>query len=106
MSGRPIKRTFRGPERTLQRDGRSIEKASRLTPGKNNGWAVRILPSGLGDVTVRVNGTMACNTAPRGLHGGWAHARWRALGQQRRACGSRWRMRRSRKARTRPSRSQ
>ena len=44
--------------------GGSIEKASRLTPGKNNGWAVRILPSGLGDVTVRVNGTTACNTAP------------------------------------------
>ena len=44
--------------------GGSIEKASRLTPGKNNGWAVRILPSGLGDVTVRINGTTACNTAP------------------------------------------
>ena len=44
--------------------GGSIEKASRLVAGKNNGWAVRILPSGLGDVTVRVNGTTACDTAP------------------------------------------
>ena len=44
--------------------GGSIEKASRLTQGKNNGWAVRILPAGLGDVTVRVNGTTACNTPP------------------------------------------
>ena len=44
--------------------GGRIEKASRLTRGKNNGWAVRILPSGLGDVTVRVNGTTACDTAP------------------------------------------
>ena len=44
--------------------GGRIEKANRLVAGKNNGWAVRILPSGLGDVTVRVNGTTACNTAP------------------------------------------
>ena len=44
--------------------GGSIEKASRLSAGKNNGWTLRILPSGLGDVTVRVNGTTACNTAP------------------------------------------
>ena len=44
--------------------GGSIEKASRLSPGKNNGWTLRILPSGLGNVTVRVNGTSACDTAP------------------------------------------
>ena len=44
--------------------GGRIEKASRLTPGKNNGWTLRILPSGLGDVTVRVNGTSAFDTAP------------------------------------------
>ena len=44
--------------------GGSIEKASRLSAGKNNGWTLRILPSGLGDVTVRVNGTTACSTAP------------------------------------------
>ena len=44
--------------------GGSIEKASRLVAGKNNGWSVRIDPSGLGDVTVRVKGTSACDTAP------------------------------------------
>ena len=44
--------------------GGSIEKACRLVRGKNNGWSVRIAPSGLGDVTVRVKGTSACNTAP------------------------------------------
>ena len=44
--------------------GGSIEKASRLVRGKNNGWSVRIDPSGLGDVTVRVRGTSACDTAP------------------------------------------
>ena len=42
----------------------SIDKASRLVAGKNNGWSVRIDPSGLGDVTVRVRGTSACGTAP------------------------------------------
>ena len=44
--------------------GGSIEKASRLVAGKNNGWSVRIDPSGLGDVRVRVNVTTACDTAP------------------------------------------
>ena len=44
--------------------GGSIEKASRLVAGKNNGWTLRMAPSGLGDVTVRVNGTTACDTAP------------------------------------------
>ena len=44
--------------------GGRIEKASRLVAGKNNGWSVRIDPSGLGDVRVRVNGTSACDTAP------------------------------------------
>ena len=44
--------------------GGSIEKASRLAAGKNNGWSVRIDPSGLGDVRVRVRGTSACDTAP------------------------------------------
>ena len=53
-----------GPERTLLVTGGSIEKASRLVAGKNNGWSVRIDPSGLGDVTVRVRGTSACDTAP------------------------------------------
>ena len=47
--------------------GGSIEKVSRLVAGKNNGWTVRILPSGLGDVTVRVNGTTACDTPPPGV---------------------------------------
>ena len=44
--------------------GASIEKASRLTAGKNNGWSLHIDPSGLGDVTVRVKATTACDTAP------------------------------------------
>ena len=44
--------------------GGSIEKASRLVRGKNNGWTLRVAPSGLGDVTVRVIGTTACNTTP------------------------------------------
>ena len=44
--------------------GGSIEKASRLVAGKNNGWTLSMAPSGLGDVTVRVNGTTACDTAP------------------------------------------
>ena len=45
--------------------GGSIEKASRLVAGKSNGWTLRIDPSGLGDVTVRVKATTACDTAPR-----------------------------------------
>ena len=44
--------------------GGSIEKASRLNPGQNNGWTLRIDPSGVGDVTVRVKPTTACDTAP------------------------------------------
>ena len=44
--------------------GGSIEKASRLNAGKNNGWTLRIDPSGFGDVTVRVKPTTACDTAP------------------------------------------
>ena len=44
--------------------GGSIEKAGRLVAGKNKGWTLRIDPSGLGDVTVRVNATTACDTAP------------------------------------------
>ncbi len=44
--------------------GGRIENASRLVAGKNNGWTLRIVPSGFGDVTVRVKGTSACDTAP------------------------------------------
>ena len=44
--------------------GGRIEKANRLVAGKNNGWNVRIDPTGLGDVTVRVKATTACDTAP------------------------------------------
>ena len=44
--------------------GASIEKANRLSPGKNNGWSLSIDPSGLGDVTVRVIGTTACDSPP------------------------------------------
>ena len=31
--------------------GGSIEKASRLNPGQNNGWTLRIDPSGVGDLS-------------------------------------------------------
>ena len=86
--------------------GGSIDKASRLAAGKNNGWSVRIDPSGLGDVTVRVRGTSGVRHRPRGVHRGRAQARGRAPGRHRRprgafgrGCGS------SRKARTRRSRS-
>ena len=44
--------------------GGSIEKASRLVAGKSNGWSLRIIPSGLGDVTVQVKATSTCDTAP------------------------------------------
>ena len=44
--------------------GGGIERASRLTPGKNNGWSLHIDPSGVGDVTVRVKATSACGSAP------------------------------------------
>ena len=44
--------------------GGRIEKASRLEAGKNNGWSLRIDPSGVGDVTVRVKATSACGSAP------------------------------------------
>ena len=44
--------------------GASIENASRLSPGKNNGWSLRLSPSGLGDVTVRVKPTTVCDTPP------------------------------------------
>ena len=64
--------------------GGSIEKASRLVAGKNNGWSVRIDPSGLGDVTVRVNGDERVRHRPRGVHRGRAQARGRAPGRHRR----------------------
>ena len=44
--------------------GGRIERASRLVAGKNNGWSVRLDPSGFGDVTVRVKPTTACDSAP------------------------------------------
>ena len=44
--------------------GGRIEKASRLTAGKNSGWSLRVEPAGTGDVTVRVNATTACNSSP------------------------------------------
>ena len=55
--------------RTVQNElfeitGGRIDKASRLVTGKNNGWSLRIVPSGVGDVTVRVKATTECDTAP------------------------------------------
>ena len=44
--------------------GGSIKKASRLRPGKNKGWTLKLDPSGLGDVTVRVKPTTACDAPP------------------------------------------
>ena len=65
LSEEPATLSFRTVQNGLfDVTGASIEKASRLSPGKNNGWTLRIDPSGLGDVTVRVNGTSACDTAP------------------------------------------
>ena len=44
--------------------GGMIAKAKRLTPGKNNGWHLDVVPSGLGDVTLQVKPTTACAAAP------------------------------------------
>ena len=65
LSAEPASLSYRTVQNGLfSVTGGSIEKASRLAAGKNNGWSVRIDPSGLGDVTVRVRGTTACDTAP------------------------------------------
>ena len=44
--------------------GGTITKAKQLTRGKNNGWSLDIVPSGLGDVTLQVKPTTACDAAP------------------------------------------
>ena len=44
--------------------GGMIAKAKRLTRGKNNGWHLDVVPSGLGDVTLQVKPTTACAAAP------------------------------------------
>ena len=65
LSEEPATLSFRTVQNGLFNvTGGSIEKASRLNPGQNNGWTLHIDPSGLGDVTVRVIGTTACNTVP------------------------------------------
>ena len=76
--------------------GGSIEKASRLSPGKNKGWTLRIAPAGFGDVTVRVIGTTACDTPPgvctpdgRKLAGGLEASHRRPCGAVGRGCRSR-----------------
>ncbi len=40
--------------------GARIEKASRVEPGKNVKWRLRIAPSGFGDVTLRLKPTTDC----------------------------------------------
>ena len=45
--------------------GGRIERAKRLTQGKNQGWALRVAPSGDGDVTVRVKNTTSCTSGPK-----------------------------------------
>ena len=65
LSAEPAGLSFRTVQNGLfDVTGGSIEKASRLNAGKNNGWTLRIDPSGFGDVTVRVKPTTACDTAP------------------------------------------
>ncbi len=44
--------------------GGRIERAKRLTQGSNRGWALRVAPSGDGDVTVRVKNTTSCTSGP------------------------------------------
>ena len=44
--------------------GGKITRAKRLTRGKNNGWHIDIVPSGLDDVTLQVRPTTACDAAP------------------------------------------
>ena len=45
--------------------GGRVERAKRLTQGKNQGWALRVAPSGDGDVTVRVKDTTSCTSGPK-----------------------------------------
>ena len=45
--------------------GGRIERAKRLTQGSNQGWALRVAPSGDGDVTVRVKDTTSCTSGPK-----------------------------------------
>ena len=44
--------------------GGEIVKANRLTPGKNNGWQLDIVPDSMADVTLQVRATTACDVAP------------------------------------------
>ena len=65
LSAEPTSLSYRTVQNGLFNvTGASIEKASRLTAGKNSGWSLRVEPAGTGDVTVRVNATTACNTTP------------------------------------------
>ena len=65
LSAEPAVLSYRTVQNGLfEVTGGSIEKANRLVRGKSNGWNVRIDPSGLGDVTVGVKATTACDTAP------------------------------------------
>ena len=44
--------------------GGSIANASRLVQGKNRGWKLKVTPSGLGDVTLRLEATTSCDALP------------------------------------------
>ena len=44
--------------------GGTIANASRLERNKNRGWKLKVSPSGLGDVTLTLKDTSACDTLP------------------------------------------
>ena len=44
--------------------GGSIANASRQVQGRNRGWKLKVTPSGLGDVTLRLEATTSCDALP------------------------------------------
>ena len=44
--------------------GGSIANASRQVQGRNRGWKLKVAPSGLGDVTLRLEATTSCDALP------------------------------------------
>ncbi len=106
MSGRPIKRTFRGPERTLQRDGPEHREGEPANPGQEQRLGRAHPPVG---PWRRDGAGQRDDGVQHRLPGSARRMGARSMAGSRSAAQGlrpRWRMRRSRKARTRPSRPQ
>ena len=49
--------------------GATIDSASRITQGSNQGWNVEVNPTGNGSVSITLPETTDCDAARRNLHG-------------------------------------